>query len=100
MSYSLYDAEIWGGGRGVYIVVVGFIGGGNWSTKRKIQTCRESLTNFITYAVWVYLTMSGIQIHNACKFNYYTIMTTIHYWNLQFPNNVIIIKMKVLLPQA
>jgi hypothetical protein len=51
MSYSLYDAEIWGGGRGVYIVVVGFIGGGNWSTKRKIQTCRESLTNFITYAV-------------------------------------------------
>jgi hypothetical protein len=39
------------GGRGVYIMVVGFIGGGNWSTKRKIQTCRESLTNFITYAV-------------------------------------------------
>jgi hypothetical protein len=31
-----------------YIVVVGFIGGGNWSTQRKPLTFRKSLTNFIT----------------------------------------------------
>jgi hypothetical protein len=31
-----------------YIVAVGFIGGGNRSTKRKSPTCRKSLTNFIT----------------------------------------------------
>ena len=28
--------------------MVSFIGGGNWSTRRKPQTCRNSLTNFIT----------------------------------------------------
>jgi hypothetical protein len=32
----------------IYIVVVSFIGGGNWSTRRKPLTCRKSLTNFIT----------------------------------------------------
>ena len=31
-----------------YIVAVSFIGGGNQSTQRKPQTCRKSLTNFIT----------------------------------------------------
>jgi hypothetical protein len=31
-----------------YIVAVSFIGGGNWSTRRKAPTCRKSLTNFIT----------------------------------------------------
>ena len=30
------------------IVVVSFIGGGNQRTRRKPQTCRKSLTNFIT----------------------------------------------------
>jgi len=30
------------------IVTVSFIGGGNWSTRRKPPTCRKSLTNFIT----------------------------------------------------
>ena len=29
-----------------YIVVVSFIGGGNWSTWRKPTTCRKSLTHF------------------------------------------------------
>ena len=29
-------------------VAVCFIGGGNWSTRRKPLTCRKSLTNFIT----------------------------------------------------
>ena len=32
-----------------YIVTVSFISGGNRSTRRKPQTCRESLINFITY---------------------------------------------------
>jgi len=31
-----------------YIVAVSFIGGGNWSTRRKPPTCHKSLTNFIT----------------------------------------------------
>jgi hypothetical protein len=31
----------------LYIVVVSFIGGGYRSTRRKPQTCRKSLTNFI-----------------------------------------------------
>jgi hypothetical protein len=31
-----------------YIMAVSFIGGGNWSTRRKPPTCRKSLTNFIT----------------------------------------------------
>jgi hypothetical protein len=31
-----------------YIVVVSFIGGGNWNTRRKLLTCGKSLTNFIT----------------------------------------------------
>jgi hypothetical protein len=31
-----------------YIVAISFIGGGNWSTEKKPQTCRKSLTNFIT----------------------------------------------------
>ena len=30
-----------------YIVAVSFIGGGNRSTRRKPQSCRSSLTNFI-----------------------------------------------------
>jgi hypothetical protein len=31
-----------------YIVAVSFIGGGNWSARRKQTTCRKSQTNFIT----------------------------------------------------
>jgi hypothetical protein len=30
-----------------YIVVVSFIGGGNRSTRRKPETCRKSLTNYM-----------------------------------------------------
>jgi hypothetical protein len=30
-----------------YIVTVSFIGGGNWSTRRKPLTCRKSLASFI-----------------------------------------------------
>jgi hypothetical protein len=33
---------------GLYIVAVSFIGGGNWRSQRIPQTCRKSLTNFIT----------------------------------------------------
>jgi len=31
-----------------YIVAVSFIGGGNWSNRRKPSTNRKSLTTFIT----------------------------------------------------
>jgi hypothetical protein len=31
-----------------YIMAVNFIGGGNWSARRKSQTCCKSLTNIIT----------------------------------------------------
>jgi hypothetical protein len=31
-----------------YIVAVSFIGGENWSTRRKPPTCRKSMKNFIT----------------------------------------------------
>jgi hypothetical protein len=31
-----------------YIMAVGFISGGNRNARRKLQTCRKSLTNFIT----------------------------------------------------
>ena len=31
-----------------YVVAFRFIGGGNMSTRSKPQTCRKSLTNFIT----------------------------------------------------
>ena len=31
-----------------YIVAVSFIGGGNWSSRRKPPTCHKSPTNFIT----------------------------------------------------
>ena len=30
-----------------YVVMVSSIGGGNWSTRKKAQTCCKSLTNFI-----------------------------------------------------
>jgi len=33
----------------IYIVTIGFIGGGNWCTRRKPPTCRKSPTNLITY---------------------------------------------------
>jgi len=32
----------------IYIVDVSYIGGGCQSEKRKVQTCRKSLTNVIT----------------------------------------------------
>jgi hypothetical protein len=35
-----------------HIVVVSFIGGGNWSTLRKQTTCHNSLTNF--YHIMLY----------------------------------------------
>jgi hypothetical protein len=31
-----------------YIMAVSFMGGGNWSTRRKPLTYRKSLTNFVT----------------------------------------------------
>jgi len=42
-----------------YIVTVSFIGGGNQSTCRKPQTCRKSLTNFITQCCIKYTSPSA-----------------------------------------
>ena len=47
-----------------YILVVSFIGGGNQSTRRKPQTCRNSLTNFITKWCIVFLSKSKTNISN------------------------------------
>jgi hypothetical protein len=43
-----------------YIVAVRFIGGGNRSTLRK-QTCRKSLTNFIT---WCYIEYTSPELYS------------------------------------
>jgi len=45
-----------------YIVAVCFIGGGNWRTQRKPQTCRKSLTNL--WHTIVHLALIEIRTHN------------------------------------
>ena len=63
------------------------IGGGNRSTQKKTQTCRKSLTNFITLCCIEYtlpwvgfklttLVVIGTDYIGSCKFNYHTITTT------------------------
>ena len=47
-----------------YIVAVSFIDGGDWSTRRKQQTCRKSLTNYHIMLYWVQLTMNRVRTHN------------------------------------
>ena len=48
-----------------YIMMVSFIGGGNWSTRRKPPTCRKSLTKLYTIILYrAHLIMSGIRIQN------------------------------------
>ena len=70
-----------------YIVAVSFIGGGNWSTRRKPSTCRHSLTNFITWCCNEYaspwtgfelttLVVIGTDCTGSCKSNYHAITTT------------------------
>jgi hypothetical protein len=51
----------------IYIVVVSFIGGGNRNTQRKPPTCRKSLTNFITYGLYIAHTIViyGIRTRNV-----------------------------------
>jgi hypothetical protein len=61
-------------------VAVNFIGGGNWSTRRKLPTCSKSLINLITYSVMLYrvhltwaefelttLVVIGIECIGSCK---------------------------------
>jgi hypothetical protein len=66
------------------IVAVSFIGAGN---QRKPQTCRKSLTNFITSCCiehtppWtgfelIMLVVMGTDCTGSCKSNYHTITTT------------------------
>ena len=45
-------------------MAVSFIGGRNWSTRRKPPTCCMSLTNFITSSCinWVHLAMSRLEL--------------------------------------
>jgi len=45
-------------------MAVNFIGGGNWNTQRKPQTCRKSLTNYHIMLYRVHIPMSGIETHN------------------------------------
>jgi len=70
-----------------YIVAVCFIGGGNWSTRRKPPTCRKTLTNFYHIMLYrVHLAMNGVRTHNfnsdrhwlhsSWKSNYHMITTT------------------------
>jgi hypothetical protein len=67
-------------------VAVSFIGGGNLSTWRKSQTCRKSVTNFITSCCIEYpLPFAGFELAmlvvietdctGCCKSNYHKIMT-------------------------
>ena len=85
-----------------YIVAVSFIGGGNWSTRRKPPTCRKSLTNFITYCCiehtspWTgfqltTLVVIGTGCMGGCKSNYHTITSTTIPWNKKELHGVIII---------
>ena len=64
------------------------IGGGNWSTRKKPQTSRMSLTNFITISRLEYtspwvgfklttLVVIGTDFIGSCKSNYRTITTTL-----------------------
>jgi hypothetical protein len=66
---------------------VSFIGGRNWSTRRKPPYCRKSLTNFITYCCiehtspWrgfelTTLVVIGTDCIGSYKSNYHTTMTT------------------------
>jgi hypothetical protein len=53
--YQLHARGQWFSPGTPYSVVrVSFIGGGNWSTRRKSPTCHKSLTNFITASDKVY----------------------------------------------
>jgi hypothetical protein len=50
----------------LYIVVVNFVGGGNWSAWRKPPSCCKSLTNFYHIMLYqVHLAMNGVRTQNV-----------------------------------
>ena len=63
-------------------MAISFIGGGNWRTRRKPQTCHKSHWQTLSHNV-VHLAMIEIRTHNisdcicSCKSNYHPIMATI-----------------------
>jgi len=76
-----------------YIVAVSFIGGGNWSNRRKLPTCSKLLTNFITKCCIEYtslgvefelttLVVIGADCTVSCKSNYHTMTTTSDFLSL------------------
>ena len=64
-----------------YIVAVSFIGGGNRNTRRIPQSCRNSLTNFITCCIGLVrfeitlLVVIGTDCTGSCKSKYHVITT-------------------------
>jgi len=69
-----------------YIVAVSFIGGGNWSTRRKppdLLQVTDKLYDIMLYQVGFELTTLvaiGTDCIGSCKSNYHTIMTAPIIW--------------------
>jgi hypothetical protein len=62
----------------IYIVAVGFIGGGNWSTHRKPQTCRKSLKLFHIMLYRVHLAWARFELTTGIGNLYLRLRTMSH----------------------
>jgi hypothetical protein len=63
-------------------VAVSFIGGGNWSNRRKPQTCRKSLTNFIT---WCCIEYTFVHLTHNFPGSFNWLVENRHKGHLRFP---------------